>query len=288
MSIQMIEVSEAKRTELIPKEFHPYFPDLCSFCKKPMSISTSCTILKCSNPHCLRRVSNQAAELLKDLGYKGYGPETLTNYCYAMGINSIVEFIKTPPPPIHLIEDINDLCPTFPKLVSLLHFPNLGTKAYKVFNGYDSLEDMYAKLGSSEEVIRHIFSSVGGFESTCQFVDLLADYEEDIREITDIITVHSQAANTILLEITGYIMNVKGENGQSLTKDQFVMALNAMARPHGIEFIRSSKFTQISFMVADAPSNSRKYRIGLERGILISSDTLWNVVSSYGSDKGKE
>lgn len=288
MSQEFITVEDAKSNGLIPSAFHPYFADKCEWCGAPMQINDMCTILKCGNPGCYRRVGNQAAALLKDLGYKGYGPQTLTSYCTYMGISSILDFLLKPLPPLEPLKDLNNLNPTFPTLLEMLHIPNLGSKAHKIFATYDSLVEAIEDKGGVDEFFTYVVSVMGGYESASQFIQTLQDYFDVICSITDYVKVASQAAQTILVEITGHITRVRGDNGETLTKDAYIRALNNMARPLGIEFVRSSKFTQLQFIIADSPSNSRKYLIGAERGILVTSDNLLATVSKMLSTENSQ
>lgn len=274
-----LTVQEAKQKLRIPSKFHEYFPDTCCWCRSPMVINEANTIMKCGNPHCARKVGNQAAAILKDLGYKGYGPEKCTAYCAFNEITNITMFLQQPPPSLNPLDDLNNIAPTFPTLVKMLHIPNIGTKAQKIFKGYDSLVELIGKLGL-EGLYSHVVNILGGKASADQFINSLTDYLEDIIGITEIVRVSKQAQRVVLIEITGHITRVKGDNNEPLTKDAFVMALNRLAQPLGIEFQRSSKFTQLEFMVADSPSNSRKYIVGTQRGILVTSDRLLSVVNT--------
>ena len=285
MAQEFLTVQEAKQEFLIPAPFHPYFTDSCTWCGEPMVINRTRTVLCCGNPYCVRRVGNQAAALLKDLGYKGYGPEKLTAYCRSMGIYSIIDFLCSPPLPLNPLEDLNKLAPTFPTLIEMLHIPNIGSKAHKIFGKFDSLSDMVEKLEGAEGIYQHIIKALGGQESTAQFIATFNNYIQDINDITQYVTVSPQASSTVLVEITGHITRVRDDNGNSLTKDMYIRALNQLAKPIGMEFLRSSKFTQLKFMIADSPSNSRKYLIGAQRGILVTSDKLLSVVNEMVSRK---
>lgn len=286
MAVEFMDVASAKESGVIPEAFHSYFSDNCCWCKMPMQINMAATILKCGNPHCVRRIGNQAAALVKDLGYKGYGPEKLTSYCYSENIKSLLEFIISPPLPLNLVDALNNLEPTFPMLVELMHLPNVGSKAHKVFDGFTSLADMYRKLGSHDNIITHVLDALGGWELTYQFIDTLCEYEDEIFHITDIIDTVKQAAQVVLFEITGHVTRVTGSSGSALTKDEYVRALNQVAKQANIEFQRSSKLTQIQFMVADSQSNSRKYLLGAQRGILVTSDSLLKSVEELVNSSG--
>ena len=292
MSQGFITVSDAKNTGLIPEAFHPYFKDTCEWCEADMEINDACTILRCSNPNCYRRLGNQAAALLKDLGYKGYGPETLTDYCQYMGLSNILDFLCRPIPPLEPLKDLNNLAPTFPTLIEMLHIPNLGSKAHKIFARYDSLIDAINDQGGLDGFYNYVVSTLGGYISANQFIQTLQNYLTVISDITKYVKVSSQASQVVLVEITGHITRVRGDNGEPLTKDAYIRILNNIAKPVGVEFLRSSKFTQLKFIIADSKSNSRKYLIGAERGILVTSDALLDAINkmleSDSSTEGSE
>lgn len=93
MSTEFLTVHDAKEAGLIPGPWHPYFSEKCVYCGQDMVINFARTVMKCNSTKCYRRVANQADALLKDLGYKGWGPETLTDYCRMTHISSISELI---------------------------------------------------------------------------------------------------------------------------------------------------------------------------------------------------
>lgn len=271
---EFLKVTEAKQEGLIPPAFNEYIEDTCPCCGQSMFISRSRTILKCSNAYCIRKIAFQADGLLKDLGIKGYGPTLLETFCKEYSISSMLDFILEPPPPYNLVDCIQAMNPTFPQLVEMLHIPNFGTKAYKLFDGYDSFKEFVTDMASSGDMINFITQRVGGQETTAAIIDILTTYHSDLQQITDIIRVRPKSKKVILIQITGHILNVKTENGGSLTKDEYVRILNAAGSKIGYEFRRSDALKSVSFIVADTASRTKKYLIGKERNVLVSSDML--------------
>lgn len=269
-----LTVVDAKQEGVIPESFFAYIPDLCPCCGQDMWISESRTILKCSNDFCIRRIAFRADALLKDLGIKGYGPVLLENYCESINASSIIDFIQYPPMPYNVIELIQQRNPTYSQLVEMLHIPNFGTKAYKLFDGFDNFSDFLKAISKSDNASDFIKQRVGGDETANLVAQIIITYEHELREISKLIVVRPKAKRTILLQITGHILNVRSEDGRALTKDDYVYILNSIGREVGCEFRRSDALQSVSFIVADTASNTRKYRVGLERGILVSSDRL--------------
>lgn len=283
MQADFMTVTEAKDEGIIPEAFHEYFNERCGYCGGEMIINDSCSVMKCGNPRCLRRISSQASDMLHDLGYKGYGVETLTNYCQMVDIESISDFIKRPPLPLNLIEDINQQKLTYPQLVELLHIPNLGSKAYKLFQGCDSVADFLKLWSEASNPSEFIITRSGGPVLAQEATEILQDYLDDLADVTRMITVVTQAKKTILLALTGR-MSFNG----GCTKDEFIRYLNTVAMPAGVEFRRSDALQSVQFIVADTASSSRKYRIGQQRGNLITSTELYNTVYHLADKKLKE
>ncbi len=277
--VELMTVNSAKEVGLIPESFFSYIPDTCPCCGQPMYISQSRTVLKCKNASCVRKVAFQADALLKDLGIKGYGPVSLENYCNTFHINSILDFIQKPPPPFNLIELMQEKNPTFTQLVEMLHIPNFGTKAFKLFDGFNSYMEFIDALAASEDSMQFLRARVSGEETLAVVIDIMHDYTDSLKNITSLVTVRNKSDNIILIQITGHVLNVRAEDGSSLTKDEYITVLNNIGIKGGYEFRMSSALQSVKFIVADTPSNTRKYRIGQERGVLVTSDKLLASIS---------
>lgn len=277
--VDLLTVSNAKAEGIIPESFLNYISDICPCCGQPMYISRSRTVLKCKNASCVRKVAFQADALLKDLGIKGYGPVSLENYCRDFHINSILDFIRKPPPPFNLIELIQEKNPTFPQLVGMLHIPNFGTKAFKLFDGYNSYMEFINALATSENSMQFLRARVSGDETLAVIIEILRDYTDCLKCITSFISVRNKSDRIISIQITGHVLNVRAEDGSSLTKDEYISVLNNIGIKGGYEFRMSSALQSVKFIVADTPSNTRKYRIGQERGVLVTSDKLLASIS---------
>lgn len=277
VATEFMSVHDAKEAELIPTPFHPYFKEKCDYCGADIAINIARTVMRCSNPRCYRRIGNQADSMLKDLGYKGYGPETLTAYCKNCNIKSITEFIKDPPLPLHIVDDLEERKYSFAKLVELLHLPTVGTKAYKLFGDYTNWHQCLEDIMSKPDPIAFVASRVGGLETANQLIEVLLEYSDELEEITELVTPVAPLGGVVNIAITGHITEVT-VNGRGLTKDEYIAQLNRLANRCNAEFRQSGALQSVMYIVADSPSNSRKYKIGAERKVLISSGTLYKMM----------
>ena len=278
-------MSDAKDLGVIPEAWHPFFRDTCVYCNEPLVINMARTIMKCKSPICPRRIANQADAMLKDLGYKGWGPETLTTYCTLNKIHSIAAFIENPPLPLHLVEDLNSRGLSFAKIVELLHLPNIGTKAYKLFSSYNSWKQFLMDISKAKDCVAFMADKVGGSEVGAQMLDTLLDYSDDLYRVSELITTVEPVAGVIDIAITGHITEVTS-GGRGLTKDEYIAELNKLAHQCNAEFRQSGALQSVMYIVADSPSNSRKYKIGASRNVLISSGALYKMLEDCASRLG--
>lgn len=284
---EFLTVADAKLKGLIPETFFPYVNDDCPCCGMPMYISISRTNLKCNNASCVRKIAFQADGLFKDLGIKGFGPTSLETYCESIKAKSIIDVIQDPPPPYDLVAAIQALNPTFPQLVEMLHIPNFGSKAYKLFDGFDSFKSFLSAMSASGDNVGYILNRVGGEETTAAIVGIITTYSKELLQITDLVKVRPKSKKVVLIQITGHILNVRDEDGGALTKDEYVRILNDVGSKIGYEFRRSDALKSVEFIVADTVSRTRKYLIGQERGVLVTSDKLLQVTSTLaGGNNG--
>lgn len=275
-------IKEAKEKAVIPEPFWEFFKDDCVYCSKPVVISKSLTIMKCSNPKCFRRLAKRLDKSLHDLGIKGYGIETLSVYLENFKIDSFIEFLKDPPVDLgNIIDLIHEKNYSYPQLVEFMHIPTLGTTAHRLFSGCDCYEDFKARL-TGDAVTAQLFleSFTGGTVSAAQLLDVLNSYEDELTSITELITPVKHVKQSIPIALTGYITKVSSADGRRLTKDQFINALNNLARPCDFEFVKSAAYEKVAYIVADQPSNSAKYNIGLRRNILVTSSDLYNAIKT--------
>lgn len=281
---EFIKVTEAKESGMIPEPWHAYIPDTCEYCQNSLYINQTRTVLKCLDPGCPRKLGYQLDAFLKELGYKGYGPETLTKICSSYAYHSVLDFIVG----MHymgLIAALNERELSFPALVEILHIPNFGVKARKLFHGYSCYADFIADLAKSKDPSNFIMRRVGGYQTALEVVRILKEYDSVLRRITDYVTVTAPIRKIVPIAITGHIQNVTAD-GHALTKEGYIRCLNRLAKPCGLEFQMSGALMSVVYIVADYPSGSHKYRIGQSRGNLASSAQLYQAVQKLYNDGG--
>lgn len=269
-----VTVAEAKESELIPKPWHEIIPDTCPYCQHPMIISESLTKIRCEDPRCSRRIAGQIVSMLSDLGLKGWGIAKTLDYVQSMKMSSMLQFLLDPPFQFRDIQKwIQDEDYTYPQLIQLMHIPRLQERALDIFKGINSYEE-YRQIVDQMGMRMFIASRVGGSALPAQLEKILEAYDPEFEALSAMFKPVPQVQSEMLIAITGSVLNVTAD-GSKLTKDQYVRLLNDILRPTGMVVRRSDALASVSVIVADTESNTAKYRKGLERGNLVTSDMLY-------------
>lgn len=275
--MEFITIKHAKETQLIPSAWHNLFSDHCIYCESDMVISDSLTVMKCSNPRCYRRIAGQVTNILSELGYKGWGNSKVYSYVKHNKITSPLEFILDPPYELSTLQsDISELNYSYIQLIQLLNIPHLRERIPQLFKGIDTFEEYVTEVEKSGGLYSFCANRLGGSTLPTTIANTLAIYYPELACIHDIFPVVKHASKVMLIAITGCIRNVTSE-GKHLTKDAYISVLNDLLRPAGLAVRRSDALSSVSYIVADYPSSSAKYRKGAERGILVTSDVLYQV-----------
>lgn len=168
-------VHNAKELEIIPKDYHEYFPDYC-VCGSENIINLKLTMMQCTDPRCPCKQALGLAELFSRFGATGLA-EANCKYIYRLASeaneiqkNAGKEPLLCSKSYVELLNLDVDRLPayftnsalgtlfmsevariksrtyTFPEMVSKLGLPELGTSAQKLFAGIDSFDILTQKI----------------------------------------------------------------------------------------------------------------------------------------------
>ena len=167
---------------------------------------------------------------------------------------------------------------TFPQLLEVMNIPGLGkgasTKLFSGINNLDQLADAVNDAGNWY----NFFTLRGVFDTM-----LIFNVHNSIEDIIEAYTIFGRKIRTMGIQklpvcITGPV-SVKG---QHLTRPQFIAYCNkASVVSTGAQLFEikdSTAVQSVSYIIADAPSDSKKYRAGLERNVLITADEFVNMI----------
>lgn len=285
--MEFLSVTDAFDYGLIPQDYKKIIPETCRFCGAPMVISDNLTQLKCGDPRCYRRIAGQIVNMLTDLGYKGYGVSTVFDYVYQYRLNSVIGFLINPPLALRNIVDIlKEQQLTYPQLIRVMNIPRLKGRTEVIFKDINCYADYAKAVDDAGGLYNFLASRVGGAVLPAQLAEIMQIYDAELQLIEELVTPVQQQRSTIPIAITGAVLNVT-DAGKHITKDAYIRILNDIVRPIGMAFKRSDALASVAFIVADTKSNTAKYRKGLERGNLITSDVLYNQCLSLVESRSK-
>lgn len=137
---------------------------------------------------------------------------------------------------------------------------------------YDTLDDFMSVtyMMGLELLFNYQLGGTGKDALNC--AELVYTYFEELRELVSMTHCRPNILETRKIVITGDIMNVTKPDGSMFERQEFVDFINTIVVPLGIRYQNSQALASTEFIIADRPSNTRKYRQGLQSGNLISSD----------------
>lgn len=139
---------------------------------------------------------------------------------------------------------------------------------------YDTLDEFMGTvyLVGLELLFNYQLGGTGKDALNC--AELVYTYFDELGELASMTHCRPNVLETRKIVITGDIMNVTKPDGSMFERQEFVDFINTIVVPLGIRYQNSQALASTEFIIADRPSNTRKYRQGLQSGNLISSDAF--------------
>lgn len=153
---------------------------------------------------------------------------------------------------------------------------------------YDNY-DMFSDAIIMEGLINLFEVQLGGTGRDAQnCAESVFTYWEEIRLLFSMAKCLPNNIETKKIIITGDIVNVKKPDGSVFERLEFIDYANTIALESGVRYQNSTAFTSSEFVIADYPSNTNKYRRGLENGNLITSDEFIKILQERAATMHNE
>lgn len=272
-SMQFYKIRDAKQmlypdgvTEFLPEVYHKYVPDDCKACGQDMVINRARTVMKCSNPKCIRRVSMIVVKCLGKLGVVGMGPATVIQHMLNHNQTRITEFLKDPPLAYRgAVKDALSKRVTFAAAVNLLCIPQIQERSYVVFSTANSYDEFVAEAAKKGGIVPYLSSKLGGSGVLVGTVQKqIFAYYRDLRDIPSVFNLRPANLEEIPIAITGGVKAVVDGSGRSYSKRDFIDALNTLLEPQGKVFrLQQGVTRQTRILVADSNEHTGNYTTAL-------------------------
>lgn len=286
-----ISVKQAKEDGLIPQEYWRVFRDKCE-CGSDMIISKNRTFIKCCDPRCPIKLGKMLSQTFANFGMKNISDGTtlplMKEIIHVKGIYSHIAALRLDSSwkPLNLfgvkgeiyydnLDQIYSKRYTVGDLVSKLSIPTLDTTAKKIFDVYPTLDSLI-KRGNGD--LRIPLRKCGIYDT--KVVYYLDTYFEDIKTALELFknNIFTTIYETVDIVVTGSV----SPEGIYMSRNEFIDYINSLTMLQDgrqiIGFKLSGALQSVDYIIADQPSNSRKYKVGLERNVLITSTEFVNLI----------
>lgn len=169
---QFITLEEAMNIELIPEDYHEFFErsKMCN-CGSPLVTNLNLTVLKCSNPNCIYKLSSRLANSYQ-MFFKGIGIEGCRSMVSAYGLKNMIDaYEKCDYAYREAVSDWLMLPHYIGDIITFLSIPYIGNSAkdifpdmktfnyvrdYLLFYGWTELYSLHGKKMDDEKAIRSL------------------------------------------------------------------------------------------------------------------------------------
>lgn len=320
-----VSVVEAKKTGLIPKKYHKYFPDTCD-CGSENIIKNNLRQFTCCDPKCYQKEACQMAEFMSRSNIERLGEANClriislfrsyderlkrTGRESIFPTGSFLDIFDVPYEnwPLETgsalerdfavaVETLKNGDVTFPELISRLGIESLGSNSLKLFDGLCCAKDL-ANAIDKEGGVRYFCYSRGVYAP-----DIINNVYESLIDIANAERLfhHSlrrQGVITLDVCVTGSSILKRA----SLTKSQLISILNkASIGETGIQYFEFRLCTALQsapFILYTNPSSSAKFRAGAARGnitdefgehpVLMQIDDFFDLLQKHVTEIDKE
>ena len=288
----------------LPDYYKGIFPKVCDcggeiILTEDDSETYGFTQLQCCNPDCYVKMAYRFSYFAKSLGFNGFGEATSKNlyrelqaklqYPTFLSIflldDALIRHVNGDAYANSFAEMKHKLFSNayqFKDVVSALGIPGVG-KSCKIFNIIK--EPIYLVDAVLNNRLDELCDVVGiKAERTRFYLSLsLADILILFKEITP--KVLATPKKEIFVAITG---NVTLDN-ESLTRSEFMWKCEALRDSSGdqaFKLVETKAASKLNYVIADAPSNSSKYRLGVQLGNLITAQNFYDMLKNeIGGDE---
>jgi hypothetical protein len=278
-----VSISDAKKSGLIPEEYHEVFNDFCE-CGSERIISVELTKFMCCDPRCPIKIGHSLDYLFGKFGCENIGERTcltIAKYAYKnLEYKSHISLLnledKFLPPSITgmthyyfnlAVERVKNTKLSFPEMVSKLGIPKFDNTALKILDGIpnsDTLIDIIQKEGGVRNFLfrRHVEDAMKAFYLEEFLYDIAYAEYKVFRGLLPIGKI------TIPIVMTGFLYI----DGIRIHKDDFVSLCNKVGQvTPGLRLFNVQSSTALetaSYFIADAATTNSKYLKAKQREAL--------------------
>lgn len=284
----------------LPDYYKSVFPHYCECGAEMIMTEPGHTQLQCCNPCCWVKMAHRLAYFISSLGYKGFGEQSalalfrathdklkfrsflaaflLTDTELQSGLSEYYASVF-----IDIREDIKVRSFHFVNAISALGIPNIGSRS--AF--FDVVKSPVVLLGYVLKNRTDELCELAGIQAPITRFQLAAFKVDIVTLMKDIMpNILDTPKGEVYIAITGKV----AVNGVAYSRTEFIALCESIRDAEGVQLykiIETKAEVKLQYVVADTPSNSDKYRLGLRLKKLITADEFYKLLQSR-VDNSKE
>lgn len=296
-----VSLDEVIENQLLSEVILECIPHECE-CGAPIEFTDSLRQIYCSSSTCLYKVAARLESMAKKMKADGWGESTCVEVCRRFKLMSpyqvflleglvnkgvtcdgVSAFSKK----VASICDMEKRKVKLWEIVSLAGIPSIETTAYKIFDGYSTIEDAYKDIEKGQ--VPFIANKLGIKNSETGVMALnvyntLLKYKEEILFGETQFDIYEPTGDTLYIAITGSVSGFRN-------KSEFIKFINDRYGGKVNAMLMNSVTSQIDILIADGDTSSNKFKNAqklnnkhLEKG-LIKGDIAEENIGKYISEK---
>ena len=272
----------------LPDYYKEIFPHYCECGAEMIMTEPGHTQLQCCNPTCWVKMGHRLAYFISFLGYKGFGEQSCLallrethnqlRFRSFLAVFFLTDTELSTALSEHYVglfneirDDLNSRAVYFSDAIAALGIPNIGSKSalFDVVKSPVVLADYV--LHKKTDLLCNmagIQAPITRFQLSSFRVDILTLMKDIMPNILD------TPRGEVFVAITGKV----SVNGKTYSRYEFIALCESILDNNGVQLykiVETKAESKLQYVIADAPSNSEKYRLGLRLNNLISADDFY-------------
>lgn len=265
-----VSLKEVVDNELLSQEVLECIPETC-VCGAPIEFTDSLRQIYCSNPKCFYKIAARLEAMGKAMKADGWGESTCVTVCQ--------EFKFVTPYQVFLLKDlieeqgitssvaafekkVNSICDPAKRkvelwqVVKLAGIPSIETIAYKIFNGYDNLDQAFKDIEAGQ--VAFIAEKLGlknadGSVMAVNVYNTLMQYKDELLFGETQFEIYKPTGQTLYIAITGGVDGFKN-------KSEFISYIKSRYKGKVNPMLMNSVTSQVDILIADGDTASNKFK----------------------------
>lgn len=286
----------------IPEYYKGVFPHYCECGAEMIMTEPGHTQLQCCNPSCWVKMGHRLSYFVSSLGYKGFGEQSglsllrathdrlkfrsflatflLTDTELSSGLSEYYVGLFN-----EIKEDIYHRAFHFTDAISALGIPNIGSNS----TFFDVVKSPVILLDYVLHKKTDVLCDMAGIQAPITRFQLSAFRVDIVTLMKDVMpNILDTPKGEVFVAITGRV----SVRGQSYSRYEFVSLCESITDDNGVQLykiVETKAESKLQYVIADTPSNSDKYQLGLRLNKLITADDFYTeLLKQAGRPENRE